>query len=91
RVLIQDRPIIIFDEGTNQLDAEHETKIVDILSGLKEEKTIIIITHRMTTARKADQIYVIDGGEIIEKGKHEKLLKKKNSLYKKFWNLQVIE
>ncbi|MBW6441277.1 ABC transporter ATP-binding protein/permease, partial [Patescibacteria group bacterium] len=41
RVLIQDRPIIIFDEGTNQLDAEHETKIVDILSGLKEEKTII--------------------------------------------------
>ncbi|MDF1497953.1 MAG: ABC transporter ATP-binding protein [Patescibacteria group bacterium] len=91
RVLIQNRSIIIFDEGTNQLDAEHEAKIVDILKKLKKEKTIIIITHRMTTARKADQIYVIDGGEIIEEGNHQKLIKKKKGLYKKFWDLQVVE
>ncbi|MEA2098156.1 MAG: ABC transporter ATP-binding protein [Patescibacteria group bacterium] len=91
RVLMQDRPIIIFDEGTNQLDAEHEAKIMDILKGLKKEKTIIMITHRMTTARKADKIYVIDEGKIIETGKHQELIKKKRGLYKKFWDLQVVE
>ena len=91
RVLIQDRPIVIFDEGTNQLDAEHEARIMDILKELKKEKTIIMITHRMTTARKADKIYVIDKGEVIETGKHQELIKKKKGLYKKFWDLQVIE
>lgn len=91
RVLMQDRPIVIFDEGTNQLDAEHEAKIMDILKGLKKEKTIIMITHRMTTARKADKIYVIDEGKIIETGKHQELIKKKRGLYKKFWDLQVVE
>ena len=91
RVLMQDRPIVVFDEGTNQLDAEHEAKIMDILKGLKKEKTIIMITHRMTTARKADKIYVIDKGKIVETGKHQELIKKKRGLYKKFWDLQVVE
>ena len=91
RVLMQDRPIVIFDEGTNQLDAEHEAKIMDILKGLKKEKTIIMITHRMTTARKADKIYVLDEGKIVEIGKHQELIKKKKGLYKKFWDLQVVE
>lgn len=91
RVLTQDRPIIIFDEGTNQLDAEHEAKIVDILKGLKKDKTIIMITHRMTTARKADKIYVLDDGKIIEAGNHRELVVKERGLYKKFWDLQVVE
>ncbi len=90
RVLIQDRPIIIFDEGTNQLDAEHEAKIMDILEELKKNKTIIMITHRMTTARKADKIYVIDSGKIIESGSHSELIGKPQGIYKKFWDLQVV-
>jgi ABC-type multidrug transport system fused ATPase/permease subunit len=91
RVIIQNRPIIIFDEGTNQLDAEHEAKIMDILKSIKKNKTIIMITHRMTTARKADKIYVIDNGEIIEEGNHNELVKKPQGTYKKFWDLQVVE
>lgn len=90
RVLIQNRPIIIFDEGTNQLDAEHEAKIMDILKESKKDKTIIMITHRMTTARKADKIYVIDGGEIIESGSHNELIERSQGIYKKFWDLQVV-
>ncbi len=90
RVLIQNRPIIIFDEGTSQLDAEHEAKIINILNDVKFGKTIIVITHRMTTARKSDTIYVIDDGRIVENGRHDVLVKRSDGLYKKFWDLQVV-
>jgi ABC-type multidrug transport system fused ATPase/permease subunit len=89
RVLMQDRPIIIFDEGTNQLDAEHEARIMDILKRVKEDRVVIMITHRMTTARKADKICVLDRGKIIEIGNHADLLNKPKGIYKKFWNLQI--
>lgn len=90
RVFLQRRPIIIFDEGTNQLDAEHESLVTDLLEEIKEKSTILLITHKMTTARKADKIYVLDQGKIIESGNHQKLLKHKG-LYEKFWNLQVVD
>lgn len=90
RVFLQNRPIIIFDEGTNQLDAEHESLVTDLLEEIKKKSTILLITHKMTTARKADQIYVLDKGRIIESGSHQTLLKRKG-LYEKFWNLQVVD
>ncbi len=88
-MLLQKRPVIIFDEGTNQLDAEHELKILNLLQEQKKNSTVIMITHRMTTARKADNIYVLDKGEIIQEGKHSVLLQNKKGLYSKFWDLQV--
>lgn len=91
RVLIQDRPIIIFDEGTNQLDAEHEAMLMNVLNEHKRDKVVIIITHKMTTVRKADSIYVIDKGIISEHGTHKELLEQKESLYRKFWDLQVVD
>ncbi|MCX7928583.1 MAG: ABC transporter ATP-binding protein/permease [Patescibacteria group bacterium] len=91
RIFLQQRPFIIFDEGTNQLDVEHEAKIFNQLRKLKEKSGILFITHRITNARKADYIYMLDDGRIVEEGKHEELLKIKNGLYRKFWDLQVIE
>ncbi len=90
RVFLQHRPIIIFDEGTNQLDAEHESLVTGLLEEIKEKSTILLITHKMTTARKADQIYVLDKGKVIGSGSHHTLLKQKG-LYEKFWNLQVVD
>ncbi|GAB4142943.1 MAG: hypothetical protein Fur0024_5610 [Patescibacteria group bacterium] len=91
RVLIQNRPIIIFDEGTNQLDAEKEAEVLKILQSIKKDRVILFITHRITTAKKADKIYTIDSGRIIENGTHEELIRNKNGIYKKFWNLQVVK
>lgn len=90
RVILQRRPYIILDEGTNQLDAEHELAILDALERLKSEAAILIITHRMTTARRADTIYVLDDGRIAEAGSHDELLAREAGLYRRFWEIQVV-
>jgi ABC-type transport system involved in cytochrome bd biosynthesis fused ATPase/permease subunit len=90
RTYLQARPVVVFDEGTNQLDAEHEGRVMDFLQELKLRSTILIITHKLTSARKADKIYVLDEGKIIEEGAHSQLLEK-NGFYSRFWNLQVVD
>ena len=90
RIYLQARPIIIFDEGTNQLDAEHEGMVMNLLQEMKVRSTILMITHKLTSARRADQIYVLDDGHITESGTHTELLEK-NGFYSKFWKLQVID
>lgn len=90
RTYLQARPVVVFDEGTNQLDAEHEGRVMDFLQELKARSTILIITHKLTSARKADKIYVLDDGKIIEEGAHAHLLEK-NGFYSRFWNLQVVD
>jgi ABC-type multidrug transport system fused ATPase/permease subunit len=90
RAILQKRPYLIIDEGTNQLDAEKELEVLHLLNELKKESAIIIITHRMTTARKADSIAVLDNGIIVERGSHQELLKSKG-LYEKFWRIQVVD
>jgi len=91
RVLLQNKPIIIFDEGTNQLDAEHEYKIMEVLKSIKKDHLIIMITHRMTSARRADKIYVLDEGRVIQKGTHAELLDATEGLYASFWQKQVVD
>ena len=90
RVLLQQRPLIIFDEGMNQMDIEHETKVLELLRIEKKRAAILFITHRITTARKADEIYILDQGKIAEQGTHTQL-QEKNGLYANFWKLQVVE
>lgn len=89
RVLLQKRPIIIFDEGTNQLDAEKELQIMRVLRSLREGRIVIMVTHRMTSARKADCIIGMQKGRVVEQGTHEELIMHEKGLYKRFWDLQV--
>ncbi len=85
RAILKNAPIIIFDEATSFTDAENEHKIQIALGELLKGKTTIMIAHRLHTIVGADQIYVFDHGEIMEKGRHEELLFQKGR-YAKMWS-----
>jgi len=76
RVLYTNPKIIIFDEATSSLDTESEQAIQKNMSAIRADKTSIIIAHRLSTVRNADNIIVLDNGEIVEQGKHEELMEK---------------
>ncbi len=82
RALAHDPDLIIFDEATSYVDSETEIKISDALSNLMQNRTSIIIAHRLSTARDADRIMVISSGKIIETGSHKQLMKQKGFYYR---------
>ena len=75
RAILADPRILILDEATSSLDSESEAMIQDGLSYLMQGRTTFVIAHRLSTIRRADQILVVEGGEIIERGTHESLYK----------------
>ncbi len=89
RMILSDPDIVIFDEATSQLDSESEKLIQDAFWKARAGKTTIIVAHRLSTIARADKIVVMEHGKIMEIGNHESLLKKKDSLYSHFWNLQI--
>ncbi len=89
RAVYANPPILILDEATSALDTESERLVQDAIERLMQSRTSIVIAHRLSTVQRADQIVVIDEGRIVEHGSHEELMKKKNGLYKKFYNMQM--
>jgi ATP-binding cassette subfamily B protein len=89
RMILSDPDIVVFDEATSHLDSESEKLIQDAFWKARAGKTTIIIAHRLSTVMRADKIVVMEKGIIKEVGTHESLLKKKDSLYSHFWNLQI--
>ena len=88
RAILADPAILILDEATSSLDAESERLVQDALDKLMENRTSIIIAHRLSTVRQADQILVMSGGAIIERGTHEELAAKPGGLYGTLARLQ---
>ena len=82
RAILKDAPIIIFDEATANIDPENEDKLRLAIEALTENKTIIMIAHRLKTIRNADRILVLNGGAIEQSGAHEELMAQ-GGLYKK--------
>ncbi len=82
RALVKDPNIIILDEATSSLDTQSEKKIQKSLDGIYRIKTIIVIAHRLSTIIKADKIFVIDSGKILEQGNYRELIEK-NGMFKK--------
>jgi ATP-binding cassette subfamily B protein len=74
RALCRDAPILILDEPTAALDAESEARLMELVVGASEGRTILMIAHRLSTVRWADRIVVMEGGRIVEQGDHESLL-----------------
>ncbi len=89
RMILSNPDIVVFDEATSHLDSESEKLIQDAFWKARAGKTTIIIAHRLSTIMRADKIVVMEHGKIKETGTHEGLLKKKDSLYSHFWNLQI--
>lgn len=87
RALLHDSEIYIFDEATSNIDVESEEIIVDLIKKLKREKTVIQITHRLANAVESDEIYMMDSGNIIEKGTHSELMERKGQ-YEKMYTAQ---
>lgn len=87
RALLHDSEIYIFDEATSNIDVESEEIIVDLIKGLKREKTVIQITHRLANVVESDEIYIMDSGNIIEKGTHSELMERKGR-YEKMYTAQ---
>ncbi len=84
RMILANPKVVILDEATSALDVKTETKLIKALEDYLKDKTVIYIAHRLSTIRKADYIYVLDKGKIIEEGTHEELLKRE-SLYSSFY------
>ncbi|WP_301098213.1 ABC transporter ATP-binding protein/permease [Otariodibacter sp.] len=87
RALLHNAQVYIFDEATSNIDVESEEIILNFIQQLKAEKTIIMISHRLANAIQADQIYVLDKGQLAEQGNHIQLMDK-NGLYAEMFNQQ---
>ena len=88
RALLKNPPIMIFDEATSALDSESEMLVQEAIERLMENRTSIVIAHRLSTIKNADRIIVIDGGEIVQHGKHQELLRQRGGIYKKLYEMQ---
>jgi len=84
-------PILILDEATSSLDTESERLVQDAIENLMKNRTSIVIAHRLSTVRRADNIIVIDDGRMVEQGSHDELLANKNGLYTKLYNMQMMD
>ena len=74
RALLKDAPIVLLDEATASLDVENETAVQEALSGLVQEKTVLVIAHRMRTVMGADKVVVLSEGRVAEMGRPEELV-----------------
>ncbi|VTS17528.1 ABC transporter ATP-binding protein [Streptococcus pseudoporcinus] len=87
RAILKDSPIIILDEATASVDPENEHLIQNAISSLTKGKTVIVIAHRLATIQDADQILVIDNGDVVQKGNHLELINQ-DGIYKNFISIK---
>jgi len=87
RALLRDPPILILDEATSALDTESERLVQQAIERLMQDRTVLVIAHRLATVRDADEIVVLDGGSVAQRGSHDELLRA-GGLYRRLYDLQ---
>jgi ATP-binding cassette subfamily C protein CydC len=88
RAILKDAPILILDEPTANLDAVTERRVMDTLQSFSVGRTTLIITHRLVGLEQVDEILVLRGGRIVERGRHHDLLQMDGGYYRCMWDLQ---
>lgn len=88
RAILRDSPILILDEATASVDAATEQEIQESIQALAGKRTLVVIAHRLSTIRRADRIYVLEEGRVVQEGCHEELLREKDGLYAKLCEAQ---
>jgi len=91
RAILTDPPVLVLDEATSSVDNETEAAIQRSMERLAEERTVIIIAHRLSTVRAADRIFVLDGGVVREQGSHAELVDRDTGIYASLWRVQTGE
>ncbi|CAI8292926.1 MAG: Leukotoxin export ATP-binding protein LtxB [Bacteroidota bacterium] len=82
RAVYKNPDFLFFDEATSALDAENESEIMKNLENFYQNKTVVIVAHRLSTVKNADHILVLDNGKIIEQGNHQSLTKNRGAYYR---------
>ena len=90
RAVLKNPPILILDEATSSLDTESERLVQDAINNLMSHRTSIVIAHRLSTIRHADEIIVLQKGEIVERGTHDSLINQ-NGFYRKLVDMQEVK
>ncbi|MEE6185764.1 Lipid A export ATP-binding/permease protein MsbA [Mycovorax composti] len=88
RAVLKNPPILILDEATSSLDTESERLVQDAINKMMKNRTSLVIAHRLSTVRNADEIVVLNKGEIVERGKHHELMQIENGIYRKLVDMQ---
>ncbi len=91
RALLKDAPILVLDEATSALDAESELLVQEALANLMVNRTSFVIAHRLSTIRRADAIIVLEGGGIVEVGRHDDLVARVGGTYATLYQAQLLE
>ena len=89
RAVLRNPPVMILDEATSALDTESERLVQDALISLMQNRTSLVIAHRLSTIQHADEIVVMQNGEIVERGNHQELMSREG-VYKKLHDMQTI-
>jgi subfamily B ATP-binding cassette protein MsbA len=90
RALLRDPPILLLDEATSALDTESERLVQEAIERLMQDRTAVVIAHRLATVRDADRILVIADGRVVEQGTHDQLFQQ-GGLYRRLYDLQFRE
>jgi subfamily B ATP-binding cassette protein MsbA len=90
RAVLKNPPILILDEATSSLDTESERLVQDAINNMMQNRTSIVIAHRLSTIRHADEIIVLQKGEIVERGNHDQLMEQ-NGFYRKLVDMQEVK
>jgi ATP-binding cassette subfamily B protein len=89
RTLLKDPPVLVLDEATSALDSITEAEVQEAISRAKQGRTVLVIAHRLSTVRDADEILVLEGGRVVERGAHDALIEAKGR-YFALWSQQAL-